>query len=79
MVTLNAHFDGKVIVPDEPLELAPNQKVRISVEPIGSPAATKPKRILGQQPGAFSYVAPDFDDALPDQFWLGEDNAENVK
>ena len=23
MVTVNAHFDGKVIVPDEPLELPP--------------------------------------------------------
>jgi hypothetical protein len=28
MVALNAHFDGKVIVPDEPLALEPNQKVR---------------------------------------------------
>ncbi len=34
MVTLNAHFDGKVIVPDEPLALKPNQKLRISIEPI---------------------------------------------
>jgi hypothetical protein len=34
MVTLNAHFDGKVIVPDEPLALKPNQRLRISVEPI---------------------------------------------
>lgn len=36
MVTLNAHFDGKVIVPDEPLALKANQKVRISVEPLAS-------------------------------------------
>ncbi len=36
MVTLNAHFDGKVIVPDEPLALKPNQKLRISIEPIES-------------------------------------------
>jgi hypothetical protein len=34
MVKLNAHFDGKVIVPDEPLALKPNQKLRISIEPI---------------------------------------------
>ncbi len=34
MVTLNAHFDGKVLVPDEPLDLPANQKVRIQVEPI---------------------------------------------
>lgn len=36
MVKLNAHFDGKVIVPDEPLSLPPNQKLRISIEPIGN-------------------------------------------
>lgn len=24
MATINAHFDGKVIVPDEPLNLSPN-------------------------------------------------------
>ena len=24
-LTVNAHFDGKVIVPDEPLDLRPNQ------------------------------------------------------
>jgi hypothetical protein len=40
MVILNAHFDGKVIVPDEPLALEPNQKLRVSIEPIGS----EPKR-----------------------------------
>lgn len=42
MVTLNAHFDGKVIVPDEPLALEPNQKLRISVEPI-QPSHIKPR------------------------------------
>lgn len=36
MVTLNAHYDGKVIVPDEPLNLPANQKLRISVEPPAS-------------------------------------------
>ena len=37
MKTLNAHFDGKVIVPDEPLNLPANQKLRVQVEPIESP------------------------------------------
>ena len=32
MVKLDAHFDGKVIVPDEPLALMPNQKLRITIE-----------------------------------------------
>ncbi len=34
MILLRAHYDGKVLVPDEPLELKPNQQVRISVEPL---------------------------------------------
>ncbi len=33
MVVIKAHFDGKVIVPDEPVSFAPNQKLRITVEP----------------------------------------------
>lgn len=41
MVMLNAHFDGKVIVPDEPLNLPPNQKVRIQVEPINGDAPSQ--------------------------------------
>jgi hypothetical protein len=41
MIALNAHYDGQVLVPDEPLDLAANQKVRIHVEPItaAEPAA----------------------------------------
>jgi hypothetical protein len=38
MVTLNAHFDGRTIVPDEPLSLPRNQKLRITIEPIDAPA-----------------------------------------
>jgi hypothetical protein len=34
MIALKAHFDGKVLVPDEPLDLPANQKVRIELEPI---------------------------------------------
>jgi hypothetical protein len=34
-MTVSAHFDGKVIVPDEPLDLPPNQALRIQIEPIG--------------------------------------------
>lgn len=36
MVTVNAHFDGKVIVPDEPLDLPANQKLRVQVKAIES-------------------------------------------
>lgn len=44
MVKLNAHFDGKVIVPDEPLALKPNQRIRVSIEAI-EPSDEPPKRV----------------------------------
>jgi hypothetical protein len=31
------------------------------------------RRALGQQRGAVTYIAPDFDDPLPDSFWMGEE------
>ncbi len=73
MVQIDAHFDGKVIVPDEPLALKPNQRVRIQVEPIDQPACpSNSKRLLGLQRGAVQYIADDFDAELGDAFWLGE-------
>ena len=33
-MTVKAHFDGKVIVPDEPLDLRPNQALIVQIEPI---------------------------------------------
>ena len=30
--TLHAHFDGKVLRPDEPLDLKPNVRYRITIE-----------------------------------------------
>jgi hypothetical protein len=41
MVRVNAHFDGRVIIPDEPLDLPPNQPLVIQIEPqsVGSEAA----------------------------------------
>ena len=35
MTTVNAHFDGKVIIPDEPLDLPPNQALIVRIEPVG--------------------------------------------
>lgn len=76
MIALKAHYDGKVLVPDEPVTLAPNQKVLLQIQPIDPPAVPMPKRVFGLQPGAFTYVAPDFDEPLPDTFWLGEDESK---
>jgi hypothetical protein len=36
--SLNAHFDGKVIVPDEPVQLPVGQPLRVQVE-LGKPAS----------------------------------------
>ncbi len=33
MTAIKAHFDGKVIVPDEPLELPVGEKLVVTVEP----------------------------------------------
>jgi hypothetical protein len=32
---VNAHFDGKVIIPDEPLNLPPSQALGVQIEPLG--------------------------------------------
>ena len=34
MIAINAHYDGKVIVPDEPVDLLPNQALIIRIEPV---------------------------------------------
>jgi hypothetical protein len=39
MVTVSAHFDGKVIVPDEPLDLPPYQALIVQIERVGGEAA----------------------------------------
>ena len=35
--TLEAVYDGEVLRPDEPLELEPNTRVRLTIEPAASP------------------------------------------
>jgi hypothetical protein len=32
MIAINAHYDGKVIVPDEPVDLLPNQALIVRIE-----------------------------------------------
>ena len=69
MIALNAHFDGKVLVPDEPLNLAPNVKVRITVEEVTVDPPVTGKRLLGQQPDFVLKFAPDWNEPLPDDIW----------
>ena len=46
MVTVNAHFDGKVIVPDEPLDLPPNQALIVQIERVGDEAVASDESAL---------------------------------
>jgi len=39
MVTVNAHFDGQVIVPDEPTGLPAGTRLRVTLEPLGQAAS----------------------------------------
>jgi hypothetical protein len=32
MIAINAHYDGRVIVPDEPVDLSPNQALIVRIE-----------------------------------------------
>jgi hypothetical protein len=41
-MTVNAHFDGKAIIPDEPLEMPPNQALIVQIERVGP---REPRRI----------------------------------
>ena len=46
MVTVSAHFDGKVIVPDEPLDLPPNQALIVQIERVGDEAVPSDESAL---------------------------------
>jgi hypothetical protein len=42
MKTFEAHSDGKVLVPDEPVDLPSGTRYRVSIEPVTGPASEKP-------------------------------------
>ena len=46
MVAFEGHFDGRVIVPDEPLNLPPNQRLIIQVQPM-SEARADFRKLIG--------------------------------
>ena len=47
MVAIKGHFDGKVIVPDEPVDLPRNQKLIIHVEAVGGDQSTVVRGVKG--------------------------------
>lgn len=81
MVDINATFDGKVLVPDKPLNLPAGQTVRVRVEQLSDrpPSALPPaiidgKRVFNQQRHAIKRVASNFDDELGEEFWFPKDD-----
>lgn len=41
MIAVNGHFDGKVIIPDAPLDLPAGQRVKIRIERVEAPNSDK--------------------------------------
>ena len=58
-MTVNAHFDGKAIIPDEPLDLPPNQALILQIERVG------PRETVDESALAWLAAKAVEDDALP--------------
>lgn len=46
MIAINAHYDGKVTVPDEPLDLPPDQALIVRIELAPAAPASEPESAL---------------------------------
>lgn len=59
-MTVSAHFDGKVIVPDEPLDLPPNQALILQIQAVAG-------KDVSVEESALSWIAANSvdSDALP--------------
>jgi hypothetical protein len=59
-MTVSAHFDGKVIVPDEPLDLPPNQALILEIQAVGG-------KDLSAEESSLAWIAANAvdSDALP--------------
>lgn len=69
MVTIRAIYENGQIRLLDDTELEEGQELKIEIVP--KPEPTK-KRKPNMHPGYF-VMSDDFDDPLPDSFWLGED------
>jgi len=45
-MTVSAHFDGKAIVPDEPLDLPPNRPLIVQIERVSNEASPTEESVL---------------------------------
>ncbi len=60
---VNAHFDGNVIVPDEPLPLAPGEKLRVTIERASAESDVPRRSLRGIAKGMFE-MGDDFNEPL---------------
>lgn len=65
MTTIDAHFDGKAIVPDEPVSLPVGTKLKVSFEPAETSSAKHVIRRPGSARGQVK-MAEDFDKTPPE-------------
>ena len=65
-MTVTAHFDGRVIIPDEPLDLLPNQQLIVRIEPVAAVTQTTDGSALSWL-AANAVVSPTLPTDLADQ------------
>jgi hypothetical protein len=74
MATIKVRFDGRVFVPEQPVDLPAGTSVEIPI-PAAQPAARSGtnamERVAEMHPRAIE-TTTDFDAPLPDDFWLGK-------
>jgi hypothetical protein len=61
-MAVNAHFDGRVIIPDEPLNLAPNQALIIQIEAVDDATSESALTWLAENAGESPMQPPDLAD-----------------
>jgi len=77
MTTLYATFDGHVLRPEEPISLAPNTRVRVSVEPVGSePASEESRSFLSVARSLALEGPPDWSSRLEEYLYGRDEEAE---
>jgi hypothetical protein len=77
---MNAYETNTTILPGGALSLdhlpfAAGQPVHVRIQVSQTPPPATGQRIFGLHAGAID-IADDFDEPLPDEFWLGEDGAD---
>ena len=69
-IAIKAHFDGKVLVPDEPLEIPKDTPLIVEIKE-AQPSLKKRKRMAGLHRGKI-WMRDDFNEPLTEEFLLGE-------